>query len=404
MPEYLAPGVFVEEARHGRGTIDSAGTSTTAFVGATRKGPAHTPTVVRSFAEYQSRFGPADSKSIVSIAVWHYFSNGGRTAVVVNTPRTSGKGSAHVAAADLTGRESDNTGIFALEGSLSGLPPSNILVIPDMAALSAREHASAAKTILAFCEEHRAFFIIDPPAPRSSRRVLTQILDWAKRSDAIRHPNAAVYFPRIACADPLGKSGAESGTMVAPASGAIAGLYARTDQRGGVWKAPAGIDARLLGADDVEIALSDAQIGELHGVSINGIRALPRRGVLAWGARTFVGDAANQQWKYVNVRRLLLFIEESLYDGLGWSVFEPNGVSLWAQIRLAVSSFMNHLWQAGALLGPSTREAYFVKCGYDTMSQADIEDGRVNLLIGVAPTKPAEFVVLKIELHTADAD
>ena len=398
MPEYLAPGVFVEEVRHGRGTIDSASTSTTALVGPTRKGPLQTPTAVRSFAEYQATFGPAERESLVSMAAWQYFSNGGRVAVVVSTARTGSHADAGIAAVDLVGRKSDETGIFALGNPPSNIPPPNILVMPDTAALAIREHASAVKTALAFCEERRVFFIVDPPAPRSKRRALEQVLDWAKRSGAIRHANAGVYFPRIECADPSGKSG----TMMTPPSGAIAGIYARTDLRDGVWKAPAGTAARLLGANDVEIALTDVQIGELHGASINSIRPFSPRGVLAWGARTFVGETTNQQWKYVNVRRLLLFIEESLDDGLRWSVFEPNGESLWAQIRLSVSSFLNHLWQAGALIGPSVKEAYFVKCGRDTMSQTDINDGRVILLIGVAPTRPAEFVILRIELHTAD--
>jgi len=399
MPEHLAPGVFIEAVRPGRGPIVSAGTSTTAFVGPTGRGPLQSPTVVGSFSEYQTIFGPALRESLLSISVLHYFSNGGRTAVVVSTGHAGKRESGRASSADLIGDANAETGIYALDKLPANQPRANILVVPDCVLLSRREHASMIASALALCERNRMFLIIDPPTPRSTRRAVDTVLDWAKRSDSSRHPNAAVYFPRLECADPSNRSV----SMLAPSSGAIAGIYARTDQREGVWKAPAGPDARLLGISDLELSLTDTQMNRLQDAAINSIRPFPRRGLLAWGARAFVTGPDDAEWKYVNVRRLALFIEESLYRGLDWAVFEQNGDALWGQIRLSVSSFMNHLWRKGALLGPSSRDAYLVKCDRETMTQADIDSGRVLALVGFAPLKPAEFIILKIELSAAHA-
>ena len=399
MPEYHVPGVYIDERRLGRGPIAPAGTSTTAFVGPTRKGPLNSPTAVASFAEYQAIFGAALGESLLSIAVLQYFSNGGREAVVVGTGHAGKGATARVAGAELVGRRDDETGIYALANARGSRPPANILVMPDASALAPREHVSALKAALDFCEQNRIFFIIDPPVPRSTRRALDAVLDWAKRGGALRHPNAAVYFPRVECTDPSNRSA----TLLVPASGAIAGVYARTDQRDGVWKAPAGTEARLLGVRDVEMVLTDAQGAKLQGAAINAIRPFPHRGVLAWGARSFVAGTENELWKYLSVRRLMLFVEESLYRGLQWTVFESNDESSWAEVRLSVSSFMNHLWRSGALRGQSSREAYFVKCNRETMTEADIQGGRAVALVGFAPVKSAEFIVLRIELPTADA-
>lgn len=214
------------------------------------------------------------------------------------------------------------------------------------------------------------------------------------------HANAAVYFPRVRMADPVGKSN----TILVPASGAVAGVSARTDSQRGVWQAPAGTKARLLGITDVEMTLSDAQMARLQSVSINALRPFPGLGILVWGARTFASAAVDSEWKYVPVRRLALFVERSLYGGLQWTVFEPNGEPLWAQIRLSVSSFLNQLFRRGAFAGASAREAYFVRCGRDTMTSSDIHDGRIIVAIGFAPLKPAEFIVMQLELRAAEAN
>jgi uncharacterized protein len=183
-----------------------------------------------------------------------------------------------------------------------------------------------------------------------------------------------------------------------PASGAIAGLYARTDVERGLWKAPAGIGTRLAGALRLTEVLDNFDSGRLNPVGINALRALPEIGMVIWGARTMDGaDILTSDWKYVPIRRLALYIEESLYRGTQWVVFEPNDEPLWAQIRLNVGSFMHTLFRQGAFQGTNARDAYFVKCDKDTTTQADIDRGIVNILVGFAPLKPAEFVVIQLQ-------
>ena len=399
MPKYLAPGVYTQELRSGPGAIAAVGTSTTAFVGTTPKGPRQTPTVVRSLTEFQATFGPASRESLLSMAVLHFFSNGGRDAVIVSVAQSGKRKGARVEGVDLAGSAGKETGIRALSKSTAAGASARLLVIPDTVAMSSREHTAVAKAALAYCADRGMFYLMDPPMPRVGRRVLERTIDWAGKSDWARHPNAAVYFPRIETADPAGKGA----SLLVPPSGAMAGIYARIDARRGVWKAPAGTEAQLLAAKGQELALTDTQVQKLQVAGINAIRPFPGRGLLAWGARTFADTRADAEWKYVNVRRLMLFIEESVNRGLGWAVFEPNAEPLWAQIRLAVSSFMNQLWRSGAFVGSSSKEAYFVRCDRETTTQADIKSGVVNVLVGFAPLKPAEFVIFRIGQKTADA-
>jgi phage tail sheath protein FI len=177
----------------------------------------------------------------------------------------------------------------------------------------------------------------------------------------------------------------------------VAGIIARTDGARGVWKAPAGTDATILGASLVT-ELNDDLNGTLNVLGVNVLRSFPIFGSIVWGARTTDGsDAKASEWKYIPVRRTALYIEESLYQGLKWVVFEPNDFPLWAQIRLNVGAFLNGLFRQGAFAGVTPREAYFVKCDKDTTTQADVDRGIVNILVGFAPLKPAEFVVLKIQ-------
>jgi phage tail sheath protein FI len=180
--------------------------------------------------------------------------------------------------------------------------------------------------------------------------------------------------------------------------GAIAGVFARTDAERGVWKAPAGMQANLNGVSDLSVRLTDAENGELNQLGINCLRAFPVAGKVVWGARTLRGaDQLADEYKYIPVRRTALFLEESLVRGLQWAVFEPNDEALWAQVRLNVSAFMQGLFRKGAFQGASPREAYFVKCDSETTTQNDVNLGVVNVLVGFAPLKPAEFVVISIQ-------
>jgi len=246
----------------------------------------------------------------------------------------------------------------------------------------------------AFCERCRAFFLIDPPFGRGAD-VVTAKATIKSFAAAIRRTNhAALYFPTLMQANPLNGGRLEE---FAPC-GAVAGVMARTDAQRGVWKAPAGLAATLVGVTKLSVTLSDGDDGELNPLGINCIRTLRGVGVVVWGARTVEGaDRFGSEWKYVPIRRFALFLEESLYRGTKWVVFEPNDESLWAQIRLNVGAFMHNLFRQGAFQGMTSRDAYFVKCDSETTTQADINLGFVNIIIGFAPLKRAEFTVIKIQ-------
>jgi phage tail sheath protein FI len=183
-----------------------------------------------------------------------------------------------------------------------------------------------------------------------------------------------------------------------PPCGFVAGVYARTDVTRGVWKAPAGTDANLIGSAGVTVALTDSESGILNSQGINCIRNFSKSRTLVWGARTLCGnDEAVSEWKYVPVRRLALFLEESITRGTKWVVFEPYDEQLWEKIRIHINEFLHGLFRQGAFQGRKPDEAYFVKCDSETTTQTDIDRGIVKILIGFAPLKPAEFIVLKIK-------
>lgn len=391
MPGYSSPGVYIEETRVVQGPIAPFAASATAFVGATFKGPLNTAVQVNNLAEYRESFGKTAVESPVSIAVLLYFSNGGRSAVVV---RTAGPASPPEFA-QIVGDAAKGTGVHALGKS----PPASVLLTPDLSAMGVREHAAVAKSVIAYCEGQRIFYILDVPQGRSKQGPVEYVINWSARSGPLQHPNVALYFPRVAMTDPSRRSS----SILASASGAIAGLYARTDFQQGIWQAPAGTKATLLGIGRAEMDLSEAEMGRLHGAGINALRPFPGCGIVAWGARTFTSNGADSEWRYVPVRRFFMFLERSIDRGLEWAVFEPNGEPLWAQVRLSISSFLNQLFRRGAFAGASAREAYFVKCGRDTMTPNDIRAGRIVVLVGFAPLKPAEFVVLRAELRAAQS-
>jgi hypothetical protein len=206
--------------------------------------------------------------------------------------------------------------------------------------------------------------------------------------------NAALFFPRLIERDPL----RENRLATFASSGAVAGVMARTDVERGVWKAPAGLAATLSGVVDLSVPLTDAENGRLNPLGINCLRIRPVVGPTVWGARTLQGhDALASDSKYIPIRRLTLYIEESLFRGTQWVVFEPNDEPLWAQIRLNVGAFMHDLFRQGAFQGQSPADAYLVKVDKETTTQSDVNRGIVNIVVGFAPLKPAEFVILKIK-------
>lgn len=285
------------------------------------------------------------------------------------------------------------TGIYALEK----VSLFNILCLPRIARLDGPNAfdpnavITVVSTATAYCDNRRAFLILDTP---SNVATLPQVKSWLAANASLRDNNVAFYFPRVEIADPLNAFRPRS----FGASGTLAGLYARTDAGRGVWKAPAGTDAVLRGIQSLDYVMTDAENGVLNPLAIDCLRNFPVYGNVCWGARTLNGsDQQASDWKYIPVRRLALFIEESLYRGTQWVVFEPNDEPLWSQIRLNVGAFMHDLFRQGAFQGASPREAYLVKCDRETTTQTDIDNGIVNIVVGFAPLKPAEFVIIKIQ-------
>lgn len=390
------PGVVIEEAPPRRGPLAARPTSVTAFAGRTARGPVGQPMLLRSFGEFQREFGPAPAGDTLAAALSDFFANGGSQALVLRLYRAAeagpsppdtarllspGSDGLPLTAADLLGAEAGAGGLQALaEG-----PAFQLLCLPPPQEGSDWPPAVwAAAARLA--RQQRALLLIDPPAT------------WRTLGDALAGapalcegvPDAALYFPRL-----LGPGGPR-----APC-GAVAGVIARTDAQRGVWKAPAGLEARLVGVPALSLPLTDLQVQQLHPQGINALRTQPDAGPLVWGARTRDGiDSRGSAFKYVPVRRLALHIEDSLLHGLAWAVFEPNAEPLWAMLRLHAGGFLEGLFRQGAFQGSRSAEAYFVHCDAATTHADDQRRGVVRLQVGFAPLRPAEFVLLRLALQT----
>jgi len=289
----------------------------------------------------------------------------------------------------VVGDEDAKTGMYALKDA----DLFNLLCIPAYSE-SDNDRKVTYAAALKFCNDKRAILLVDPPAGtidswNSTAKVLENINEYIDRDK-----NGAIFFPRIVAPDPL----EEYRLKEFDPCGVVAGVIARTDAQRGVWKAPAGIEAVLSGVPDLAVRLTNEQNGELNPKGVNCLRIFPDVGRVIWGSRTLRGaDSLTDQWKYLSVRRTALYIEETLFRGTQWVVFEPNDERLWAQIRLNIGAFMHSLFVKGAFQGSDPKQAYLVKCDSETTTQTDIDAGIVNILVGFAPLKPAEFVVLKIQ-------
>lgn len=291
---------------------------------------------------------------------------------------------------DYSGSSTNKQGIYALEKA----DLFNILCIPPYT--SATDVAATLwATAASYCEARRAMLVIDSPGGWNSKD--TARGDGSTSGIAAigtNSKNACIFFPRLRQPNPKREYQVEDFASC----GAVAGIFSRTDSQRGVWKAPAGLDATMVGVPQLSVSLTDAENGELNPLGINCLRTMPAVGRVVWGSRTLQGDdRLASEWKYIPVRRTALFIEESLYRGTQWVVFEPNDEPLWAQIRLNLGAFMNSLFRQGAFQGKTPREAYFVKCDRETTTQDDINRGIVNIIVGFAPLKPAEFVIIMIQ-------
>jgi len=362
VPEIEHPGVYVEELPAGVTPITGVETSTTGFVGEAPDGPHGTAERILGFAEFERVFGGLRRDCELGYAVSLYFANGGQEAWVVGVQ---------------PGARLDE-----------GLPCLEAVDALGLVCLPGETGAGVLCAALQLAERRGAFLLVDPPAGGRDG-----VLALAAELSATGSSCGAVFYPPVRAPDRL----AEGSPRTCPPSGAVAGMYARTDSARGVWKAPAGQDADLRGVTEPSVDLREDEISELSAVGVNCIRRLPT-GTVVWGARTLASDA---EWKYVNVRRLILYLEHSIDRGTRWAVFEPNDEPVWARLRAQCGNFLYTLFRAGAFQGTTPDRAYFVQCGRDTMTQDDIDNGRLVILVGVAPLRPAEFVIIRIEHNLA---
>lgn len=270
-----------------------------------------------------------------------------------------------------------------------------MLVLPGQAWTATGPTAAISNSITFAESAQRLMVLIDPP--------LGYEFADATDVDAISPPTSTyttMYYPWVATPNPLydvDTNPTAPKTVLAPPSAFAAGLWTRTDNRRGVWKAPAGVETRLTGAVSLQFDVEDTEQAQLNPLGINCFRKIPTFGPVIWGARTLATKAV-PEWRYVPVRRTALFIEQSIRAGIQWAVFEPNGHELWGSLRANIGGFMSGLFRAGAFQGETADQAFFVRCNLgDTMTQADIDRGQVIVVVGFAPLKPAEFVIVRIQ-------
>jgi phage tail sheath protein FI len=290
---------------------------------------------------------------------------------------------------DLAGNSTNRTGIYALDA----MQIVNLICVPDMPTMDSPSYLTAATAVLNYALQRRAFAILDIPAAIATP---SQAVSWITNTPGTLGTgiiSAAAYFPQVEVPTPFSTT-----PQLLGASGTMAGLYAATDAARGVWKAPAGITAPLAGVQQLQYVMNDTENGLINPLGLNALRTFPVYNNIAWGARTLAaGNVADDDWKYISVRRLALYIEQSLVQGLQWVVFEPNDETLWAQIRLSINSFLHPLFVQGAFAGSTPASSYQVMCDASTTTSEDMDNGIVNILILFAPVRPAEFVVISLQ-------
>lgn len=366
------------------------------------------PSQIRYVGKILQRDDPADEDSIVwlDLAEWDPAAQDAQIALVEALRTTSTRGvrlaGGHdgglISSDDLAGAEAapddatvKATGLEAL-GEIDDIA---IVAAPDAAAYADADQCRvASQTVVDHAEKYRyRIAVIDGPVESS----ISEIRAYRGQFDSTR---GALYHPWVEIFDPLQRpaQGAPPPRILLPPSGFVTGIYARSDVQRGVFKAPA--NEVVSGLTRFELNINKRRQDVLNPEGINALRFFPGRGNRVWGARTISSDP---EWKYVNVRRLFIFLEHSIDKSTQWAVFEPNNERLWANIRFTIEDFLLPQWKAGALLGSKPEEAYFVRCDRTTMTQNDLDNGRLICLIGVAPTKPAEFVIFRIGQWTADS-
>lgn len=380
MPEYIVPGVYVQETSSHYKTIDGVETHTTAFIGPTLQGPdfsaedceTSTPELLTSFAEFEQIYGGLDDLSadecqpsatnFVAYAARAFFDEGGQCLYISRT--------------------SDPLSLASYQRALAAIKP-----LQDISIIASPGNATSevAHTLISYAErtDGHCFAVLDPPPGLTS----TEVLEYRRQFDS-RY--AAMYYPWVVAGD------GQDGEILLPPSGFICGIYARTDMQYGVHKAPA--NEVLRGALRFEHNVTRDEQEKLNPEAINCLRFFEGRGYRVWGARTLSSDP---EWKYVNVRRYFNYLQTSIKRGTQWAESAPNGEVLWANIHHGISDFMFNEWRKGRLAGSKVEEAFFVKCDRSTMTQLDIDNRQVVCIVGVAMLRPAEFMVFRVELNAA---
>ena len=499
MPNYLSPGVYVEEVEAGSRPIEGVGTAVAAFVGLAARGPANTPTLVTNWNQFASTFGDFVEGSYLAHAVYGYFLNGGGAAYVVRvgadgvmptasaqlpsaadggkpafrvvaleagpagndvtvdvTPAgdegsfnlvikqkgkvvetydglSTGKGKQNVATVvkaqsklitieeagalaapaassvslaggaapsparvtpkDYVGNSSDRTGFAGLEAvdEVTMLSVPDLMAVYEQGIIDMEGLQAVQLAMLAHCElmGDRVAILDAPPGLNAQ-----QVKEWRVDKAGYDSKYATLYWPWIKVFDPLSGQ-----AKFVPPSGHVAGIWARNDDTRGVHKAPA--NEVIRGAINLELNLTKAEHDQLNPNGINCIRAFPGRGIRIWGARTISSDPA---WRYLNVRRLFNYVEESIFEGTQWVVFEPNDIRLWGRVKRTINEFLLRVWRDGALFGATSDQAFFVKCDGDNNPPEVRDAGQLIVDIGIAPVKPAEFVVFRIAQYSGSPD
>jgi len=362
------PGIYTQEITVSTKPIEDISTSTTGFLGETEKGPTK-PTLISSWIEYQQIFGGFfGTNKYLPYAVQGFFLNGGKKCYISKVTSSSGA----VGLLDYVGNPGQNTGLAGFEA----IDDISIVYVPNAQAIS-----GLADALIDHCERLKDRFAIIDSLKGQTPFNLTK-----PRSTSY----AALYCPWINIIDTVTAS-----TRLIPPGGHIAGIYARNDFERGVHKAPA--NQIVQGIVSLERAITYSEQSRLNIQGINCIRAFTGKGILVWGVRTLSSDP---EWKYINVRRLLMYLQKSIHKGTQWATFEHNNETTWAKVRQSIINFLIQTWQNGALMGAKPEDAFFVKCDRTTMTQNDLDNNRLIIQVGIAPVKPAEFQIIRIMQQT----
>ncbi len=401
---YLSPGVYVEEVDRGSKPIEAVGTNTVGFLGESSKGPVNEATLVSNWSSFVKMFGDfAQCSPYLAHAVYGFFNNGGARCFVVNVgggDEPSQLTGAVETGGDKKDKKDDKAALQPVKGPVdkdglyigrdrgpgqrSGLKCFE--EVDEIAIIAAPGQTSAAvqDALLAHCETRKdRFAILDSP------EAIQGGVDRLPKPRDSKY--GAYYFPWIQVYDP------DKGNIFVPPSGHIAGVYSRVDGERGVHKAPANEQVR--GAIGLKYQVSKGEQDLLNPKGINAIRNM-NGGIRIWGARTLSSDPS---WKYINVRRLFIMVESSIERATSWVVFEPNDHRLWKRVVRTISSFLTLLWRNGALMGTSPDQAFYVKCDAETNPTDVVDAGQLVVEIGLAPVKPAEFVIFRLSQYSAGA-